>query len=142
MERVFPVHASSPAIFPADFDWSAWVGLPPARWPVHPCWSFVCAVVEAGLGVRLPTFAPTTPDAMRAEGWRAQEEALQAWHPVSLDQVQPFDLIVFRGRPPHVGVACGLGRFLHLREHDLSAAGTLRHRWWRTRLDGLYRYCP
>ena len=57
---------------------------------------------------------------------------------------QPRDVVVVRitGRPGHVGVCVGGGRFLHVEEGETSCIERLSSPVWRSRIEGFYRYCP
>ena len=63
---------------------------------------------------------------------------------VRVERPQPLDVVVFRinGRPGHVGVCVGGGRFLHVEEGDTSCTERLSSPTWQPRIEGFYRYCP
>lgn len=110
------------------FDWNDWVGLPYDR---GQCWHLVRAVLREGIGLDLP------------EGHEAVVAAVKHWHPVTLDQVQPFDVIMIRrvhvGRE-HVGVIVSQGDFLHCGDGNLSSIHRYTGMQYRSRIAGVYRY--
>jgi len=57
---------------------------------------------------------------------------------------QPLDVVVFNlaGRPGHVGVCVGRGRFFHVEEHSRSRVESLLSPLWSSRIEGYYRYTP
>lgn len=63
---------------------------------------------------------------------------------VRVERPQALDVVVFNreGRPGHVGVCVGGGRFLHVEEDDTSCTDRLSSPIWRPRIEGFYRYSP
>lgn len=57
-------------------------------------------------------------------------------------QPRALDVVVFNraGRPGHVGVCIGRGRFLHVEEGARSVIEYLASPLWQSRVEGYYRY--
>ncbi len=64
---------------------------------------------------------------------------LPGW--VRVDRPQRFDIVVFKvqGKPQHVGLCMGSGKFLHVREGGRSRIERFGPLWI---VDSLYRYAP
>lgn len=119
----------------ADFDWNAWVGVPPE---VHGnCWEFVRQILLAGRGIEVPPFGGD-PCELRTEF-----VAQPGWELVTLAEAQPFDLVVYTmpgSVRPHVGLVTGPGQFLHWLKDRPSAVASYHRAYWRDRIDEVYRY--
>ena len=59
-----------------------------------------------------------------------------------VERPQPLDVVVFNlaGKPAHVGVCIGRGRFLHVEEGERSRIEHLSSSLWCSRIEGFYRY--
>lgn len=74
--------------------------------------------------------------------WPGVDDPAQAPAWQRVDRPQPLDVVVFTraGRPAHVGLCVGRGRFLHVEEGASSEVARLDSRLWARRLEGVYRY--
>lgn len=128
-------------------DWTRYVGLP---WRAHgrdrdgvDCWGLVRLVYAAELGIDLPCYADTCPGLdERAELSAlllAQRDA-GPWHEV--DDIQPFDVLLFRvgAHATHVAVALDRRRMLHAFARSRSVVQDIDLPEWRKRRVGVYRY--
>ena len=140
---------SCPLIFQADFNWSAWVGLPfelLGRGPeAYDCWGLVRAVLGHAGGVLLPSFLDYDDAEINGQGTKviAEKKTLDFWVPIfGAEFLEPFDVLIFTiGLDPHhVGIYCGNGDFLHIQRNEESQIERLHSRRWRHRLEGAYRY--
>lgn len=66
----------------------------------------------------------------------------RARHFERVDAPQEGDLVVLTegGRPRHVGVCLGGGRFVHVEEGERSRVERLTSPLWANRIEGYYRY--
>lgn len=123
------------AASPAAFEWNAWVGVQPE---VHGnCWEFVRQLLMAGRGVEVPPFGGD-PGSLRTEFLDQP-----GWHLVTLQEAQPFDLVVYTipgSVRPHVGIVTEPGQFLHWLKDRPSAPASYHRALWRKRIDEVYRY--
>ncbi len=89
-----------------------------------------CAVLAARV---LAAHGIPYPDVDRPQDARA-------WMRVALPR--PLDLVVFTlaGRPGHVGVCIGAGRFFHVEEGSRARVERLSCSLWSSRIEGIYRY--
>lgn len=107
------------------------------------CWGLIRLVYRQELGIVLPSYAADYVDPLEhAEIARIVNaaEACGPWHPV--DQVRPFDLLLFRmGRyRSHIGCAVDAQRMLHVQGGDGSKLERFREGRWQHRLTGAFRH--
>lgn len=107
------------------------------------CWGLVRLVYRDTLAIDLPSYAAHYSDPQEhAEVARIVNaaEARGPWRPV--DQVLPFDLLLFRmGRHrSHIGVALDSGRMLHVQGTDGSKVERFRDGRWQHRFTGAFRH--
>lgn len=59
-----------------------------------------------------------------------------------VDNPRMLDIVVFNlaGKPSHVGVCIGRGRFIHVEEGGRSRIEMLSSSLWSSRIEGYYRY--
>lgn len=59
-----------------------------------------------------------------------------------VERPEPHDVAVFNiaGKPGHVGVCIGRGRFLHVEEGERSRIERFDSPLWGSRIEGYYRY--
>lgn len=128
-------------------DWSQYVGLPHRAHGRDrdglDCWGLVRLVYAEQMGVDLPGYIDTCPDL----GERAELSAFVSdvrgggmWQEV--DEIRPFDVLLFRVGPhtTHVAVAIGPNQMLHVNGRSHSVIERIDAPMWRKRLDGVCRY--
>lgn len=100
-----------------------WVGRPYLG--EHYCRIFAAQLLAAN-GIQYPEHAQRPED---AEGWQRVEHG------------EPCDVVVFNraGRPAHVGVCIGRGRFIHVERGGRSRIESLTCLEWGGRIEGIYR---
>lgn len=78
------------------------------------CWGLVHAVYREVLGIDLPTYGEISAHDVARVTERIREDSAGApWLPVS-GAPQPFDVLVMRGKPLHVGVMVDRANVLHV----------------------------
>jgi len=116
------------------------------RGPVaYDCWGLVREVIQAGLGVSLPTFTEYSDTEIGGDGERMIREkrhTLAKWRSVETLAAQPFDLILLNiaGHPNHIGVVCENKSFLHVEKGATSCIEKYHSRRWALRIEGIYRH--
>jgi len=98
------------------------------------CWGLMRCVYERELKIDVPSLAGAYADpAERAEVDRLRREdpALSVWRDVPLDELRPFDVLLFGGAYLHVGVAIDRTRMLHIDRGRTSEVARLDRTRWR-----------
>lgn len=118
-------------------------------WRGVDCWGLVYLAYRELRGVDLPTYADDYAErdlrgsralgglvAREAESWRLVRAAGE---PSGAEDI--LDVVVLRlgGRPVHVGLYLGEGRFLHAEEKIGVVVERLASPMWARRLEGIYR---
>lgn len=105
--------------FPAPAGWAIpYVGIPfidGGRGLVGcDCWGLVRLVYSAVLGIDLPTYGEiSAAEVARVTERIRADSAAAPWLPV-MGEARPFDVLVMRGRPLHVGVMVDARHVLHV----------------------------
>ena len=127
------------------FDFSAFVGV---SWLDRgrdlrgcDCWGLHRILVQLGLGLDLPSYD---------EGYAgpADRAAIQSlidgdrslWVPIERGAERPFDLVLLRDKPWHVGTVVAPGRMLHVPEGRTSVIEPFTTGRFGRRVEGVYRY--
>lgn len=105
------------------------------------CWGLVRLVLAERYGFDLPDLSDgyaTTKDAAAIVGLYDGEKS--NWRKV--EQGQPGDVLVLRikGRPTHVGLVIGEGRFLHVDRGIDATIERYDSPHWRNRVEAFYRH--
>jgi len=113
----------------------------------YDCWGLVRDVMREGLGVTLPSYVEYADSVIGGDGERVLMEKMQTltcWESVPIEEARPFDVIVLNiaGHPNHVGVICMDKQFLHVERGGESQIERYKSRRWKSRIEGIYRYCP
>ncbi|MCA0963275.1 C40 family peptidase [Salipiger bermudensis] len=127
--------------------WSDFVGLPHAdlgrdRAGVD-CYGLLRLVYAEDLGIDLPSFTEgyaTCAEHARLAAMVAGESMAGPWAPV--DQIQPYDALVFRvGRHDcHVAVAVDRTRMLHVHARSSAVIVSRKDPMWRDRFVRAHRH--
>lgn len=90
---------------------------------------YYCRVLAAELLAAHGITMPTVDLPHEADGW------------ARVDRAEPCDVVVFNraGRPAHVGVCIGRGRFIHVERGGRSCIESLTCLEWGSRIEGIYR---
>lgn len=84
------------------------------------CWGLVSTVYREVLGIDLPTYGEISAHDVARVTERIREDSAGApWLPV-MGAAQPFDVLVMRGRPLHVGVMVDARHVLHVEVETAS----------------------
>lgn len=112
------------------------------------CWGGVRMVLAELRGIVLPDYGHGYRETMDSAGIGASIREGLVRDFVRVDRPQPFDLVIFNlaGKPWHVGLVVGAGRFLHWPQPDdkgndgSSRIARFTDRIWARRVEGFYRY--
>lgn len=112
------------------------------------CWGGVRLVLRELRGIVLPDYGDGYRETMDSAGIGISIREGLVRDFARVERPAPFDLVIFNlaGKPWHVGLVVGPGRFLHWPQPDRDGNdGTSRiERWadrkWRNRVEGFYRY--
>jgi len=105
------------------------------------CWGIVYLIYRDRLGVELPVYTDqykNTEDEKELSALINNEKL--SW--VEVEEPEMFDVLVLRlkGRPMHVGLYIGNGRFIHCMENVGTTVEKMNSMAWKDRLLGIYRY--
>lgn len=87
------------------------------------CYGLVCIAYQEDLGIILPK------DVDAAE-----------WQPIDAETVQPYDVILMREHPWHVGLVVRRGLMLHMPEGQTSVVEPYTTGRHARRVEGFYRH--
>lgn len=119
-----------------------YIGLPfesGGRGPAYDCYGLLRLVYAERLGIELPAHTgyaeTTTPET--AEMIQA---GLVSWVPV--ESPEPWDAVLFvvRGAPNHIGLVVSPGFMLHTATGRDAAIESYQRPYWRSRIEGFYRW--
>lgn len=126
--------------------WSArLIGIP---WRAHgrdasgcDCWGLV-RLAYAEHGVALPCLSGSYSDRIERSEVLATIDGQRdgPWFDVPRDQTRAYDMLVFGGGWPHVGLAIDAARMLHVVEGRTSEIIAINAQPWRNRLQHVARY--
>lgn len=104
------------------------------------CWGLVRLVYGDLLGIDLPGYGEISAhDLARVSHRIRTDSAARPWLPVE-SEARPFDVLVMRGRPLHVGVMVDAGHVLHVEAATSSVVVPLDHPQVRWRRLALHRH--
>jgi cell wall-associated NlpC family hydrolase len=103
------------------------------------CWGLVRWVVLQETGVELPLYDEGSAAEESDEIAEFVRGELTRWRSVELADMRLYDIVVFRGKPCHVGLYVGRARFLHVQKGCNAVLGRLDSPHWRPRLQGVVR---
>ena len=127
---------------PAPTGWSAdYVGIPFVDGGRDragcDCWGLVTAIYREVLGIDLPSYGEISAhDVARVTRCIRDDSSVAPWLPVA-GMARPFDVLVMRGRPLHVGVMVDHRHVLHIEDATASvivATDNPQVRWRRLSL--------
>lgn len=105
------------------------------------CWGIPYLIYRDRLNINLPTYIEQYHDTENEKELSAliDEEKL-LWKEVVYPEM--YDVIVLRlkGRPMHVGVYIGNGKFIHCMSGSGTTVEKIASTTWRNRIIGFYRY--
>lgn len=104
------------------------------------CWGVVFLYYKHEKGIELPLLSGYS-DTKDADAISAIIEGEKPdW--IRTDEPMVGDVIVFRigGKPTHVGIYAGRGRFIHGYKGTDSCMQSLKSPQWANRIEGFYRY--
>lgn len=105
------------------------------------CWGLHRIAVRIGLGVELPSYREDyAGPADRAAIQALMDGDRSLWRPVERGAERPFDLVLLRGNPWHVGTVVSRGRMLHVPEGHTSVIEPFATGRFGRRIEGLYRH--
>lgn len=112
------------------------------------CWGGVRLVLRELRGIVLPDYGSGYRETMDCDGIGVSIREGLVRDFVRVDKPQPFDLVIFNlaGKPWHVGLVVGPGRFLHWPQPDdkgNDGSSRIAHytdRIWARRVEGFYRH--
>lgn len=97
------------------------------------CWGLACAVYREVLGIELPSYGEISARDVARVSHRIRSDSLVApWREVP-GAARPFDVLVMRGRPLHVGVMVDATHVLHVEANTSTVIVPLKHPqvWYR-----------
>lgn len=104
------------------------------------CWGLVKLVYADVLGIELPGYGEISArDLARVNARIREDSAAAPWVPV-VGLPRPFDVLVMRGKPLHVGVMVDPRRVLHVEAATAAVVVPLTHPQVAMRRMGLHRH--
>nr|WP_241427669.1 NlpC/P60 family protein [Fertoeibacter niger] len=108
------------------------------------CWGLACVIHAELTGIRLPDYLGYGSVDEHAEiaALIGGAQASPLWRPVSLDEAQALDVVVFRrGRhATHIGVVIRPGLMIHMADEDCAKLSVYLTGPWKQRLAGHFRW--
>lgn len=105
------------------------------------CWGCVAAYYRAEFNIELPSYASAYTDAAEhAETALAISQGRSLWQQVETPETGDVVLLRILREPTHVGIYVGEGFMLHVRRGANTCLERLNAPFWRTRVEGFYRY--
>lgn len=105
------------------------------------CYGLVRLVLRELRGIELPIYSDEYANGDDIGGIAALVRAGLPRDWVPIERPEAFALVVFRGRPTHVGLCVDDGRFLHSdRPGVTSRVERLDSPLWAPRIEGYYRH--
>lgn len=105
------------------------------------CWGLVRLAYADGLGVDLPSYADDYADTNDRAALNALFAGERApWRTVTAGADRPFDLVLMRERPWHVGLVVRRGLMLHMPEGQSSVVEPYTTGRHARRVEGIYRH--
>lgn len=103
------------------------------------CWGLVRLVMLNEKGIELPTYGEiSATELMQVTRTIARDSKLEPWHVVK--RPQPFDVLVMRGNPLHVGIMLSDKLILHIEEATNSVCIPITHASIKQRIIGIHRH--
>lgn len=105
------------------------------------CWGLVRLVLARECGIDVPTYGEISArDLIRVTSTIAHDSDADPWLPVERHAVKPFDVVLMRGRPMHVGIMTARDRVLHVEERTSAVLLPLKHPSIATRIISFRRH--
>lgn len=114
-------------------DWNGW-----------DCWGLVHCAYRECLRVDLPSFAGGYANAgntveSREQLLRLSDAERHRWRPAGAPEPLDVVLMIVTGRPIHVGLFLGGGRFIHAERKLGTMIERMASPMWSRRIEGVYR---
>lgn len=122
-----------------------YVGLPYAKDARGPeefdCLGLCQLIYRQELGIYLPEHLGSyRPPAERPDDGSMQDDDAQQWRKIEVSDAQPFDLVLIRESPWHVGLVVQRGDMIHMPVTGFSVVQRFDTKTYEKRVEGVYRH--
>jgi cell wall-associated NlpC family hydrolase len=105
------------------------------------CWGLVRLVLWHECAISVPSYGEISArDLIRVTSTIASESDADPWCSIERHEAKPFDVVLMRGRPMHVGILAPGNRVLHVEERISAVLLPLKHPSIYTRIVGFRRH--
>lgn len=109
-------------------------------WRGVDCWGLVSFIYRAELGIELPSYGDiSATDLIRVSALIKADAEAEPWREAERP-LRPFDVVMMRGRPWHVGLMASETTVLHIEEITDSVIVPIAHDSVRHRIIGFRRH--